>query len=773
MIQKKAETPGIGEENKYISKARSRFLMENIPYSILANAILALLLFLILRNDVPLKRIAVTAGTIYFILVMRGITFVLFKKDKPFLHVKIWRISYITGIGLTTFAWSMTSWYSFPVDSPISQFYLVLILSGMISGSLLSLSSEFWILISYVQLLLIPLILRNILLPQAHSTELITMMIVFDLFISGTSWNHHMRLLRFFRLEYSQKNALRKLNLSEQKFYQIFHEAPSGIYYYNEDLIIEEANNGLADILNYPLEKLKGFDLRAVRDLRLIPTLEKVFDGESGFYEGEYNLTTSEGKRIISLHTSPMEDTSGNIIGGIGIVQDITEKTMIQKEIEYQAYHDTLTGLPNRQLLMDRLSQALKSTRRHKHKGVLFYLDLDKFKLINDSMGHQIGDKLLIEVADRLTEVLRQEDTVARMGGDEFVILLPEVTDDKESSVIVAGMVSEKIHQTLSDPFDLDSHRIRTSTSIGAIIFDGQEESPDQVLKFADTAMYHAKDQGRSRTSFFHKEMDAILQEQMSLEKDLSEALKSETLEIYIQPIVRIDRKRICGAEALLRWFHPEKGFINPEKIIHTAEKSGQIIPLGKWIMKRSLEIYRELKNRDGCELDYISINLSVNQILQQNFVRETLALLEESEIPFERIILEITENIFIRDFENTISKMQELRDRGVQFALDDFGTGYSSLSYLKKLPLDKLKIDKSFTENLMSDRSSFALVETIMKIAEQFGLQVITEGVEEKEQIDALEGMECSFYQGYYCSKPLKPEDFARFAEEFNRRNS
>ena len=771
MRKQKPELSGISEEMKYIVKAKNRFLMENIPYSILTNLIVALLLFLILKNAVAIEKISVTVGTIYFVMLLRGISYFFFRKDKSFLHVTVWKTSFLAGLGLTVFAWSMTSWYSFPANSTIPQFYLVLILSGMISGSLLSLSSEFWVLLVYVQFILFPLILRNILFPRTHSIELITLLIIFDLFISGTSWNHHKRLLRFFRLEFSQKTALKKLNLSEQKFYQIFHEAPSGIYYYNADLIMEEANNGMAEFLQYPLEKLRGLDMKNLRDKRVIPSMEKVFEGKSGFYEGEYNLTTSEGKRVISLHTSPMEDTSDGIIGGIAIIQDITEKTMIQKEVEHQAYHDTLTGLPNRQLLMDRLSQALKSTRRHKHKGVLFYLDLDKFKLINDTMGHLAGDKMLRDVSARLSETLRQEDTIARMGGDEFVILLPEVSADKESSVIVAGMVSEKIHQALSLPFFINGHRIRTSTSIGAIIFDGEEESSDQVLKFADTAMYHAKDQGRSRTSFFHKEMDAILQEQMSLEKDLSEALKSEILEIYIQPIVKIDQQKICGAEALLRWFHPEKGYINPEKIINTAEKTGQIIPLGKWIMKRSLEIYTELNNRDGFELDYISINLSINQLLQQDFVIETLNVIDKTGIPYEKIVLEITENIFIKDFENTIRKMQELRYRGVQFALDDFGTGYSSLSYLKKLPLDKLKIDKSFTENLLSEERSFALVETIMKIADQFGLQVITEGVEEKEQIQALDRMECSFYQGYYCSKPLKPEEFAGFSKKFNRK--
>ncbi len=772
MIIQKTDLARNREEEDYVRRAQQKYLMDNTPASLLANALLALLLFLILKDAVPLKQVIISTGSIWTVIVFRAVLFFIFHKNGPlFTDSRKWKATYMAGLIFTAAAWSTPIWIAYPVDFPISQIYLLLLLAGMTSGAVLSLSSNYGIMLFYTQGLLLPLFLRNLFFFQPHSASLLILVVLYDLFICLTSWNLHKRIIKNIDLEYNHRTALKKLNLSEQRFSQIFHEAPSGIFYYNRNLVLEEANDRLAEILKTPLEELKGLNMNQIQDKRIIPAIKKAFQGKAGYYEGEYHTSLSDQTIDVTLQTSPIEDSKGNITGGVAIVQDITEKTRIQKEIHHQAYHDILTGLPNRQLLMDRLSQALKSAKRHTHQGVLMYLDLDKFKLINDSMGHQVGDQLLREVASRLSVTLRQEDTVARMGGDEFVVLLPEVSMDKEASVIYSGIVAEKIHQALSDPFQLNDHKVNTSTSIGVNVFTGDEASPDEILKHADTAMYHAKEQGRSRTSFFQAEMDAILQDQMSLENDLTLALKEESLDIYIQPIVSIDRKRVCGAEALLRWFHPEKGYINPEKIIHAAEKTGQIIPLGKWIMKRSLQIYRDLITKDSFELDYISINISIRQILQQDFVAETLKLIRESGIAMDRIVLEITESILITDFDNTVQKMRELRSRGVQFALDDFGTGYSSLSYLKKLPLDKLKIDRSFTENILTDSNDYALVETIMSIADHFDLQVITEGVEEMEQVEALESMNCPFYQGYYCSKPLKPGEFAGFSKEFNRK--
>ncbi len=769
MIFKRSKTPALKSREIYIKNEQLKLLYSSIPAASVVNLMICFLLPLIFGSVISPFPLYIAVGSIAFSAVFRGSIFLINRRGGEKISTSVRETLFLTGFLTASLAWGSTSYLLFPVGYPIQQAFLTLILAGVISAAIVSFSKRYILALSYTQIVLIPLILRNFLNPSEIQIEVILLILFYNFFICTTSYRISRQVRNNLILAYNFTQAEEELNLSEQRFETIFHQAPTGIFYYDSDLILHECNEGFSKIINSPKNRVRGLKLKGIPDTRVLPAIEKAIGGENGYYEGPYN-TISELSLYITLRTSPIRDSAGSVTGGVAIVEDITEKTRIQQEIHHQAYHDALTGLPNRQLMRDRLSQALKSAQRHNHKGVLLYLDLDKFKQINDSMGHQTGDILLKEVASRLLSELRDEDTVSRMGGDEFVILLPEIITDMDSSVIFARTVADKIHATLGRPFLLKDQSYHTSASIGVIIFDGEEQSPETVLKYADTAMYNAKEEGRNRTSFFHKEMDTLMREQVSLEADLKKALEEDGLEIFLQPIVDINENRISGAEALLRWFHPEKGFISPEKIILTAENTGQIVPLGSWIMEKSLSIYAGwIKSREFL-LDYLSINISIKQMMQPDFVEKTIECIRDSAIPPERIVLEITESILITDFDNTVKKMKLLREFGVHFALDDFGTGYSSLSYLKKLPLDKLKIDRIFTENLLSDPDDYALVETIMGIASHFDLKVITEGVEEAPQVDVLREMGCPFYQGYFCSKPISPADFLKFARDYNK---
>ena len=770
MIIQNTDLARNSKEEKYLKKAQYIYLYGNLMPAVFSNLVLAFLISFLYLGIVPLTQFYLSINLILISTIIWG-GLHLYYKNTGMLQRKegFWERIYISALVISALAWGSTSFLIYPENSPVEQNFLLLILAGLTAGTVVSISAHFKLTLFYIQALLLPLLLKIFLArPEKFISQMI-MLIVFNLFLCGTALTLYRKIKKNLSLEFDHRSALKKLNLSEQRFEQIFHEAPTGIFYYNRDLILEDCNEGLLDILQAYKVSLKGLALDQMPDKRMTGALQQIREDKNGYYEGPYHTMTSDLDLIITLRTSPIKNSRGEIVGGVAIMEDITERVRIQNAIRHQAYHDSLTGLPNRQLLMDRLSQALKSAQRHHHKGVLLYMDLDKFKLINDSTGHQAGDRLLKQVSLRLTEILREEDTVSRVGGDEFVILLPEITPEEEASVLYTSQVADKIHNVFSPPFAIDGQMIHTSTSIGITIFNGEEQNPEKILKYADTAMYHAKSQGRRKTSFFHKEMDAMMQDQISMEKDLREALINNSLEIYLQPIVDIMENRIKGAEALLRWYHPEQGFISPEKIISTAEKSGQIVPLGKWIFRKTLSIYSNMLRNTTLQLDYVSINISIKQMMQPDFVKETLQYINESSIPAERITLEITESILITDFENTVEKMRQLREKGFQFALDDFGTGYSSLSYLKKLPLDRLKIDKTFTENMLSDGDDYALVDTIMSIARHFNLEVVTEGVEEKDQVNILKDMNCPYYQGYFCSKPVPPDDFVKMAGKFN----
>lgn len=445
-------------------------------------------------------------------------------------------------------------------------------------------------------------------------------------------------------------------------------------------------------------------------------------------------------------------------------LRKIREKELIDiKELlEHRTEHDTLTGLPNRRSLHARLHQIVANCKRHGHNAALLFIDLDNFKSINDSLGHNIGDGLLKEVGRRLKIELRQEDFSARLAGDEFVVLFPELSDNKEQATRLAQQGAEKIQIALSEPYEIHGHRLYVTSSVGITIIPEEDEEADSALKHADIAMYRAKKAGRNAICFFIPSMQRGLEERIKLQNDLHHALVREEFHLHFQPKAGV-AGNIIGAEALLRWQHPDVGNIVPGSFIPVAEESGQIVEIGAWVLEKALS---QLKHWEGMGPQFALLNLSVNvsprQFRQDDFVTYVERTLATTGARPDRLTLELTESVLVENMEDTIRKIDSLKRLGIRFSIDDFGTGYSSLAYLKRLPVDELKIDRSFIRDIETDPSDANLVETIIIIAGHFGLDVVAEGVEKKEQLNFLLGKGCCHFQGYYFGHPQSIEDFS-----------
>lgn len=443
--------------------------------------------------------------------------------------------------------------------------------------------------------------------------------------------------------------------------------------------------------------------------------------------------------------------------------RDITDRKKDEETIRRQAFYDSLTGLPNRVLLHDRLQQAVIHANRFKTHGAVFFMDLDQFKKINDSLGHSVGDSLLIEVANRITSCLRESDTAARLGGDEFVVLLPDLPAD-ENSYNYAEKVAEKIKNAINQTFNIEQYEIKISTSIGISLFAGKNEQIDDILRHADTAMYRAKDDGRNSIRFFLPSMQAEVVKRLNMEKELVDAFENGELELYYQPQYSLHHD-LYGVEALLRWQHNTRGFIPPLQFISIAEEIGLIVPMSHWILKKAMQDMQEImhSNKRGLNKTMrLSINLSPLQFLQDDFILSIRKALDETRFPAHLLTLEITENVIINNVDDTVAKCYQLKEMGIHISLDDFGTGYSSLSYLKKLPINELKIDRSFIRDIETDSNDSILVESIISLAHHFNLALVAEGVETLEQLNFLMNHDCDAYQGYYFSKPVTICDLA-----------
>jgi diguanylate cyclase (GGDEF)-like protein/PAS domain S-box-containing protein len=531
-------------------------------------------------------------------------------------------------------------------------------------------------------------------------------------------------------------------------FAKVFENSGEAILITDPQARILEVNQAFTRLTGYTPEEVRGKNPRLLSSGRESPQFFVEMWrrlGEEGSWQGEIWDRRKDGEVYPKwLNVSALRNEGGEITHYIGSFIDISQIKNAEASIRFLAHHDPLTGLPNRFTLQARLGQTLADARRFGHGVAVLFLDLDRFKTINDSLGHQVGDQLLIEVARRLGQAVRETDAVARLGGDEFVIVLPHI-----SHPIDVVKVARTLVHTVSQPVRLGELLLHTSPSIGVSLFPGDGEDGETLLKNADTAMYHAKAQGRATYQFFKPEMNEAVHQRLTLETDLRRALERGEFQLHFQPQFHLRDGSLAGLEALIRWHHPERGLVSPAKFIPVAEETGLILPIGEWVLHEACRLARAWQQLGLLRVP-VAVNVSARQFRQRGFAGAVRQILDQSQLPAELLELEITESAVMEAEAGAVAILQQLHDMGLQLAIDDFGTGYSSLNYLKSFPLHKLKIDQSFVRDLEHDPNDAAISLAIIGLAHNLGLSVIAEGIETEAQLQLLRSHGCDIGQGF-----------------------
>jgi diguanylate cyclase (GGDEF)-like protein/PAS domain S-box-containing protein len=561
-----------------------------------------------------------------------------------------------------------------------------------------------------------------------------------------------------------EKLAAELIIAREFRIAAIIFESQEGMLVTDANKNILRVNKAFTRISGYSAEEAIGQTLKLFNsDLE-----EKVFYkamwhsiNTTDVWEGEIWNRRKNGDTYLGHMTiTAVRDTSKMISNYVATITDITLNKAALEKINNLAYFDQITQLPNRLLLVDRLNLALAESAHSNHNGALLFIDLNQLKIINNTHGYSVGNLLLKEVTARLTQIVRKADTIARLSGDEFVILLENLSQQNIEVTTEIQNIAKKIIFSLTQPYQLNMHKYRGTVSIGATVFSGNEFASEQLLKQADIAMHQSRRAGHNRLCFFNQTMQEAITARAKMEHELREAIEHNQFQLYYQIQVSSSGQAL-GAEALIRWQHPEDGYISPFNFIPLAEETGLILPIGEWVLNTACAQLKKWQQNPLTQNLVLAVNVSALQIHQENFVEQLKSILQKHEITPERLKLELTESMLVENVSGIITKINTLRKIGVLFSLDDFGTGYSSLQYLKKLPINQLKIDQSFVRDILTDTNDRAIVRTIITMSHNLGIKVIAEGVETAEQKQYLLSEGCMNYQGYLFSKPVPIDEF------------
>lgn len=557
----------------------------------------------------------------------------------------------------------------------------------------------------------------------------------------------------------------RQLDEERARLAMIVESSNDAIFSVSLDDVITSWNKGAEKIFGFSTTEIVGRQIFTLlppeRYVERAEILQSILKGEA-LHHFETTRLKKDGSQIyVSLSTSPILAANGKIIGNSVIARDVTERRKMEAIIQHQAHHDTLTDLPNRQLFMDFLERELAQARRYDTQLALLFLDLNGFKKINDTMGHDCGDHLLKEVARRLRACIRESDIVARLGGDEFTVLMPDLSHSED-----VGIVVQKILSVFERPFKLDAVTVDASTSIGVCMFPDDGKDGEDLIKKADIAMYDAKKAGKNAYQFYNAEINARTMVRQQMEGFLRQSVGKGELELLFQPLVSSTTRAIIGAEALLRWRHPEQGVLRPHQFLTIAEESGAIIPIGEWVLRKACEQARNW-NEEGHPLN-ISVNLSNRQFHQSNLIAKTAEILQETGLNPEQLDFEVTEQTIMADIDFSLRNMLSLQAMGVNIAIDNFGSGYSSLHWIKKMPTHRVKIDKSFIKNMLTEPDDLAVVNAVIAMSHNLKMEVVANGVETEEQWAVIQRSGCDQLQGYVISAPLPAAGFERLAANF-----
>lgn len=730
--------------------------------SLIIGVLLAVILAYLQRAVIAENLISDWLTLTFIVALGRGIL-IAYYKFAPAHGVEIVRsrlLKFRIGVLCAGALWGASSFLMMPAHHPQHQIFFVFIVAGLTAGAIISFASDLFSATAYALLIQVPLVIRLFAAADELSVAMGISVLLYLGFMLVTLRVLHRNITENFTLRFAAVAREATVRASEERYRLLLEHTPVGIFHYDRDWVITFCNNRFAEILRNSTDKVIGIDMKLLNDSSVHSALKNALAGEIGFYEGEYFATYSDTKLWIELTCAPSRNEQGNIVGGIAIVQDTSERKASADEIRNLAFYDPLTALPNRRLLIDRLQHAIASVLRHHRTGALLFIDLDNFKSLNDNLGHDMGDKFLREVAARLYSCVRAGDTVARIGGDEFVIILEDLSEQAWLAAEQTEIIGEKLLLALNQSYAFDSHEYHSSSSIGVTLLNGDGRGTEELMKQADIAMYQAKKAGGNTLRFFDPQMQDLINSRALLENELRHALEKQQFLLHYQ--AQVDGKnRILAAEVLLRWQHPERGLLMPDEFIHLAEETGLILPIGKWVVDQACAQLKAWQAHEATRDLLLSVNISAKQFRQVDFVAQMRAAISRYAINPARLKLEITEGMLLENVEAVIVTMNVLKGIGIHFSLDDFGTGYSSLQYLKRLPLNQVKIDQSFVRDLATNNSDKVIVRTIITMAKSMDLEIIAEGVETETQRALLLKKGCHHYQGYYFSRPIPLADF------------
>jgi len=685
-------------------------------------------------------------------------------EKNPHRHTSVtWHKKLVVKIWLTALMLSVLALFAVPQLDEYYQLFIFIMLVGVSAGAVKNLSEDYRTAIGYLLILLVPISVEMLLLMRPDTYILAFLLILYFFTQASVILRSYEQSAELKRRKREISEVKEELFEKEEMLHLFFDQAPIGIFSYDHDLNITDCNKSFLTHFNLEKKEIIGTNLNDLSDKRSIEVIRDSFTKGTQTYIGPYDFPGAlefwvEGKY------SPVYNKEGNVIGGMGLIEDKTKEHSALNELKYLASHDPLTSLCNRRGFREFMKDMVHKKKHHSHFSILFYLDLNQFKNINDSLGHTFGDKLLMEISKRLQLLLDDGNNLTRLGGDEFIIVVPFVAKELDQVKSKADAYVLKIQESFNESFIIDGVRLHMKTSIGIVIVEPDFSNIEEIVRHADISMYEAKKHGHEHISYYNTQLDQERKKTFDLQHDLISALQEDQLKLFFQPIVNIKDDSLRAAEALIRWDHPEKGLIQPLDFIPLAIDSGMITDIGWWVLDEVCLHIAQWKKRAEWKLKYVSINMNAKQLIKNGFTDTFLSKLKEYGVESSDIKIEITETSLIDNFDLTQEVIKELQSNGIRCAIDDFGTGYSSLSYLKKLSFSVLKIDREFIHDILHNKEHIILIRTIVEIGKQFNYNIVVEGIEEEAQKEIIKEIDDSLsYQGYLISPPIPEPEFRK----------
>ncbi len=739
-------------------------LYEFSQKSLVALIIFALIVIFYLYSQLQTS-IVIWGIIVIFIALLRLISMYFFNMHQKKYTTAQWHTLFMFFTALTAILVSMLSILFIPQVDEMGKLFIIASLVGISSGAMSSLFPDIRIMVLYISIIIIPLIFSIFMLHEKNYFLFGIMLIVYYITQMAIAYNSYKQNMELNKHQEKIRKTQEELYKNKEILEHFYTQAPMAIFSYDLNLKVTACNEAFLKLFHLRKKEVIELDLNLLPDQNPLHIIRDALKGEAQSYTGSY-LSMRGLEYWVEAKSFPIHDHQNKIIGGIVLLENKTNEHEAVEKLKYLASHDALTQLSNRRGFKEYMDLLIKNEKHNRDYSLLFYLDLNHFNYINDSLGHTFGDKLLKEVAIRLKSLLSKSGNLTRLGGDEFVIVLPFITNNEEEIKSQAQLFAQKIHQAFEEPFILDGVRLYVKTSIGIVIIEPGFDNIEEIVRHADISMYQAKKHGLDHISFYNNALDEERKETFSLQQDLIYALENDGFEIYLQPIVNIDDNSIKAAEALIRWKHPKRGILYPVSFIPLAIELGVITEIGWWVLSKVCHTIQIWKEEGIWNLDYISININAKQLIKADFTERFFSELEKHKVNTQDIKIEITETSLIDNFELTQKVIEELQERGIKCVIDDFGTGYSSLSYLKKLSFSVLKIDREFIFDLENNDENETLIRTIVEIAKQFNYNIVVEGIEKEEQREIIKKIDGQVsYQGFLISEAI-PLDM--FKEKF-----